>query len=158
MSNINLRKIDGVKWNTKTINAIKHLATTQEARELLRKMGYQEKEYAKTILPENMNRKENAKHVPMKQALTVSDVMEKQVRYDKYEKIPSLAIRLNFKPSKKYRYVMLSGKNTYNGVKREIKYTNPNAEPFALQKATRIYEKKLNEEFILLLKKKVKRL
>ncbi len=94
----------------------------------------------------------------MKKCLTISDVLTKQVRYDKYEKIPSLAIKIYFKPSKKYMYVALSGRNTYNGQKRTIKYSNPNAQPFALQKATKIYEKDLNDKFIRLLMQEVKKL
>lgn len=162
MAKINLQsnKIQSeIKLNYKTINKIKELAVSNSARNLLETTAQNAFNFAKPKLPENMKRSKSDKNPkPMKNALIITPITEKPARFDKYEKIPSLQTNLKFKPRKTYMYVMLSGNNTYNGVKRPIKYTNPNAEPFILNKAVRIYEKHLYNGFIDLIRKEIKNL
>ncbi len=145
-----------IKLNYKTINQIRNLAVSPQARNLLEKTAKDAFDYAKPRLPENMKRTKKDNQKPMKNNLQIAPITQKMKRFDKYEKIPTLSTQLRLKPRKTYMYVVLSGKNTYKGIKRPIKYTSSQAEPFILNKSVKMYEKDLYNGFVYLIRKEVK--
>lgn len=144
MVKINLHSIT---WNPNEIKEITQFNLSKKAGDILSYNAKQLYLEAKPKLPRNVNPKNHNKGIKLVDAMKVfpPEIKTKKVRREivKYQ-------RVLVKPKKRniYYFVVMSGKNTYNGIKKLIKYSSPTAESFPLEKLTKQkYAKKIQNEF-----------
>lgn len=128
MVKINLASIT---WDYSNIEKITKLATSTTTADFLKEVADEIIRKSTPQLPVNY-KKRYTKANPLNQSIIKT---EPKIKKGKVNGVQYQGYSVTIKPKKKeaYYYVVMSGQNTYGGKKRELKYQNPQAVPFAIE-------------------------
>lgn len=140
--------LHSITWNPNEIKEITQFNLSKRAGNILKNNANQLYFEAKPKLPRDMNPDSKNKGVKLVDAMKVFDP-EIKTKRRKGQEIKTQIVQVKPKKRKKYYFVVMSGKNTYHGIKKNIKYSSPTAMAFPLETLMRNkYNKKLKEEFL----------
>lgn len=146
-----------IKINEFEIKKITNITESNEAKAIIEKYANLVKTKAIPKLPVAPIHK--GKATPLNQSLVVMPLKLKNQKINiKGNKYKTKGWATTVKPKKKqvYYMVVMSGVNTYNGVKKTLNYSSANAEKFPIENAYRSVKKDMESEFTNLIYKKAK--
>lgn len=124
--------LNGITWDYTKIKKITELATSEESASYLKSSATSIINKSNPQLPVNYG-KRNTNATPLNQAIIKT---EPKIKRKKVKGISYSGYSITIKPKKRqvYYYVVMSGNNTYNNKKVKLKYQNPAAIPYAIEK------------------------
>lgn len=146
-----------IKLNEYEIKKITNITESEEAKNIISKYAETVKTKATPKLP--VAPVHRGKAEPLSTSLIVAPLKLKNQNINiKGNKYKTKGWYTQVKPRKKQTYymVVMSGVNTYNGVKKNLNYSSANAEKFPIENAYRSVKKQMEAEFKNLITKKAR--